>query len=492
MTKVRYPMLYQINTRVRLTELECNLGRTATLDDISDSELDQLAATGSDWIWLLGIWQTGPAGRLISLTHPDLQREYHETLPDFEESDVAGSCFAVRSYTAHSDFGGDEALARLRNRLHRRGLRLMLDFVPNHTAPDHRWVEQHPDYYVHGSEDQLEMAPHNYTRVMTRSGPLVLAYGRDPYIPGWSDTLQLNYGNPALQDAMIGELEEVASRCDGVRCDMAMLVLPQIFERTWGVDAGPFWPRATDQIRDQHPEFLFMAEAYWDLEWTLQQQGFDYAYDKRLYDRLRDARARPVRDHFRADLSFQDKLVRFLENHDEPRAAAVFTPEVHRAAAIVTYLSPGMRFFHQGQMEGRKIRIPVQLQRGPAEPDDPEVCDFYKQFIECLRSPVVRDGDWRKLECRPAWDGNWTRDCFIAFAWEHSSGRRIIAVNYADHRSQCYIQILLEDLTQGSWLLRDLMGEACHTRDGAALASPGLYLDLPGWGYHVFEITRNE
>ncbi len=493
MINARYPMLYQINTRVRLTELERSLGRATTLDDISDFELDQLASMGFDWIWLLGIWQTGPAGRRISLMHPDLQREYRETLPDFEESDVVGSCFAVRSYTAHIDFGGDEALARLRDRLHRRRLRLMLDFVPNHTAPDHRWIEQHPDYYVHGNEEQLEAAPHNYARVMTMIGPLILAHGRDPYIPGWSDTLQLNYGNAALQAAMIGELEEVASRCDGVRCDMAMLILPQIFKRTWGIAADPFWPRAMEQVRKRYPGFLFMAEAYWDLEWALQQQGFDYVYDKRLYDRLRESQARPVRDHLRAGLDFQDKLVRFLENHDEPRAAAVFLPEeVHRAAAVATYLSPGMRFFHQGQLKGRKIRVPVQLRRGPAEPDDPEVSDFYKGLIQCLQNPVFRDGDWRMLECRPAWDGNWTWDCFIAFAWEHSGSHRMAAVNYADHRSQCYVPMLYEDLAQGSWLLRDLMGDSSYVRDGAALTSPGLYLDLPGWGYHIFEISREK
>ena len=493
MVTARYPSLYQINARVRLAELSRDLGRAASLDDIPDAELDLLAATGFDWIWFLGVWQTGPAGRQVSLSHPELQREYHDALPDFQEGDVAGSFFSVQSYAAHADFGGDAALERLRTRLHRRGLQLMLDFVPNHTSPDHRWVQQQPDYYVHGSEIQMELEPSNYARVMTGAGPLVVAYGRDPYFPGWSDTLQLNYGNPALQDAMMGELAEVADRCDGVRCDMAMLILPHIFEHTWCIPAAPFWPRAIEETRKRHPGFLFMAEAYWDLEWTLQQQGFDYAYDKRLYDRLRDLSAQPVRDHLRAGLDFQDKLARFLENHDEARAAAIFPPEVHRAAAIVTYLSPGLRFFHQGQLEGKKVRIAVHLGRGPAEPVDPGIRDFYRSLLDCLRHPDVREGDWRLLECRPAWDGNWTWDCFIAFSWEGRGGRRrIVVVNYADHRSQCYVPLSFEKLARGPWMLRDLMGGVSYARDGASLASPGLFLDLPEWGYHVFEITNDD
>ncbi len=490
MNSTRYPMLYQINTRVRLTELAHDLGRKTTLDDIPDMELDQIAAMGFDWIWFLGIWQTGFAGRRISLARPELQREYHEAIPDFVGDDVVGSCFAVRSYTAHADFGGEEALARLRGRLRRRGMNLMLDFVPNHTAQDHRWVQEHPDYYVHGSKRQLEIEPLNYTRIMTGAGLLILAYGRDPYFPGWPDTLQLNYGNAALQDAMISELGAIAARCDGVRCDMAMLVLPHVFERTWGVPAAPFWPRAIREIRERHPEFLLLAEAYWDLEWMLQQQGFDYAYDKKLYDRLRGLHACPVCEHLQAGLDFQDRLVRFLENHDEPRAAAVFAPEVHRAAAIVTYLSPGLRFFHRGQLDGLKVHIPIQLRRGPAEPVDPAVQDFYEVLLNCLHLQAVRNGNWRLLECRPAWDGNWTWDCFIAFTWEGPDDRCVVAINYADHPSQCYVPMPFEDLKRESWQLQDLMSDAQYIRGGTSLVSPGLYLDMPGWSYHVFKITR--
>ncbi len=196
-------------------------------------------------------------------------------------------------------------LSRLRKRLDQRGLKLMLDFVPNHTAIDHDWVTQHPDYYIKATELELEREPMNYTRVENKSGDMILAFGRDPYFSGWPDTLQLNYSNPDLQEAMISELTRIAAQCDGLRCDMAMLVLPDVFERTWGTPCPLFWPEAIRRIRTVNQEFTMMAEVYWDLEWTMLQQGFDYAYDKRLYDRLKEGHAAPVREHLFAGLDYQ-------------------------------------------------------------------------------------------------------------------------------------------------------------------------------------------
>jgi hypothetical protein len=489
MTAPRYPSLFQINTRVRLSELRAALGRPATLDDITEAELDQLARDGFDLVWLLGVWQTGEAARRVSATNPEWRAEYHRVLPDFRESDVSGSCFAVRDYHVHADFGGDEALARLRERLRERGLRLVLDFVPNHVAPDHRWVEEHPDFFIARTEAQLLAEPQNHCRLDTSGGSRILAYGRDPYFAGWPDTLQLNYGNPALQDALLSELQRIAGQCDGVRCDMAMLVLPEIFERTWGISATPFWPRATATVRTQIPGFLFLAEVYWDLEWNLQQQGFDYTYDKRLYDRLVHGVARPVRGHLFAGLDFQDHLARFLENHDEPRAAATFAPDVHRSAAVITFLTPGLRFFHQGQREGKRVRIPTHLGRGPAEVRDAAIAVFYDDLLACLKDPAFRDGDWQLLDARPAWEGNESNDAFVIFSWTGPGDlRRLVAVNYAPHQSQCYVALPWDDLAGRNWRLHDRLGEAVYIRNGADLSAQGLYLDLLSWGYHAFDV----
>ena len=491
MATPRYPSLYQINTRVWLTQLSRRLGRVATLDDIPDAELDLIVAMGFDWVWFLSIWRTGPAGQRVSRSNPEWRRAFEATLPDLCDEDIGGSGFAITGYVVHPGLGGDTALARLRSRLRDRGLRLMLDFVPNHTALDHPWVDDHPEYYVVGTELDLARAPRNYTWVKCRRGDRLLAYGRDPYFPGWPDALQLNYGNPAMQDAMLGELLKIAGRCDGVRCDMAMLILPEVFERTWGIASQPFWPKATRRVREQAADFCFMAEVYWDLEWTLQQQGFDYTYDKRLYDRLRDRHARPVRDHFRAGLDYQDKLARFLENHDEPRAAATFPPGVHEAVAVITYLAPGLRFFQKGQFQGRTKHISPHLCREPDESVNTELEQFYDKLLAVVMSPVVRDGRWQLLDCTAAWDGNWTCDCFVAFNWQGSGGEQmLIAVNYADNQSQCLVRVPLVGLAGKTWRLRDLLGPATLDRDGDGLEAQGLFLDMKPMGYHAFDISQ--
>jgi hypothetical protein len=489
MPDAHFPSLYQINTRVWLTELSQALHRPATLDDIPDAELDRIASLGFDWVWLLSVWRTGPAGQQISRSNLAWRREFEETLPDLKDEDIGGSGFAITGYFVHPNLGGDAALARLRERLRRRGLQLMLDFVPNHTALDHPWAVGQVDYYVAGTEAALVSKPQNYVRLDQPRADVILAHGRDPYFDGWPDTLQLDYSNPATQEAMLGELLKISGQCDGVRCDMAMLVLPDVFERTWGRRAPAFWPRATALVRTNAPEFRFMAEVYWDLEWTMLQQGFDYAYDKRLYDRLRQGQARPVREHLCAGLDYQSRLARFMENHDEPPAAATFASGMHQAAAIATYLTPGLRFLHQGQLEGRRKRISPHLVRGPVEPVDDALRQFYRGLLSVLQKTIVREGQWRLLECLPAWSGNWTSDCFIVWSWTREDcPPLLVAINYAANQSQCYVRWPFADLVDRTVRLADLTSPAVYDREGSDLVRRGLYLDLPPWGYNVFEI----
>jgi hypothetical protein len=472
------PALYQANTRVWLRRLADRLGRPATLGDVPDKELDRLARLGFDWVYLLGVWQTSPLGREIALQLPEALAEYQAALPDFKPADVCGSCFAITGYMVSPELGGDAALSRFRQRLNSLGMRLMLDFIPNHTGRDHPWVLSRPEFYVTGSPEDLAREPENFGEVPGGKG--ILAFGRDPYFSGWRDTFQLNYGNPDLQEAMIAELLKIARLCDGVRCDVAMLVLPQVFQRTWGIQAQPFWPRAIEAVRASFPEFTFLAEVYWDLEWTLQQEGFDYTYDKRLYDRLRAWQPRQVREHFFASLDYQKKLVRFLENHDEPRAAA-------------TFLSPGLKFFHQGQLEGARVRLPVQLCRAPVEPLDPVLADFYERLLQVMKRPVFRCGRWQLLEPLQAWTGNLTYDCFIAFGWSGAAGEKLlVAVNYSPEQGQCYLRLPFPELEGRRIRLADQLGDVVYERSGKDLMESGLYLDLPPWGVHVFELSVME
>ncbi len=292
-------------------------------------------------------------------------------------------------------------------------------------------------------------------------------------------------------------LLNLADVADGVRCDMAMLILPDVFQRTWGErslpDDGfapvdePFWAETTALVKAKNPQFIFMAEVYWDLEWALMQQGFDYCYDKKLYDRLLARDAAAVRSHLWADMGYQDRLVRFMENHDEPRVAQEFPSPVHQAAAVVTCFTPGLRFFHEGQLEGRRIKVSMHLGKRPEEPPDTVIQDFYGRLLACLKRPEVRDGRWQLLEIRPAWDGNPTWERFLAFVWKGEAGRRLLTVvNYSSSQGQCYVRLPFDDLREKKLILQDLMSEACYEREGRDLVEQGLYLDLAAWGFHVF------
>jgi Alpha amylase, catalytic domain len=480
-------VLWQVNARTTVRRF----GPDATLDALDGAALDRLVPAGVDWLYLLGVWQTGAAGREISRRQPDIRRSCEEALPDLSDEDICGSCFAVTGYEVHEHLGGNDALARFRRRLADRGTALMLDFVPNHTAPDHPWVTRHPERYIEGTDAVLDAAPTDWTRVATPTGERILAHGRDPFFPGWPDTLQLDYSSPEVRTAMTDALVAAAGQGDGLRCDMAMLLLPDVFERTWGRTIEPFWPEALRAVRAVHPGCTFMAEVYWDREFDLQQQGFDATYDKGLHDRLAgDLGA--VRGHLRADADYQARSARFLENHDEPRAATTFGDgDRHRAAAVVTYLVPGLRFFEDGQREARRLHVPVHLCRAPDEPRRDELLDFYDRLLGVLDDPVVHDGSWALREVGAAWAGNDSQQRLVTFTWSTPEGelRYIVVVNLADSWSQGYVDLAQPTLSGRSVVLTDRFGPEVHERDGDELVRSGLYIDVGPWAHHVFVVS---
>ncbi len=424
----KHPSVYEINTWVWLSELSRRQRRAVTLASVPAEEWDRLSGLGVDAVWLMGVWERSPAGIEVALRNDGLVADFRTALADFATEDVVGSAYCVRRYRVDAQLGGAEGLAAARRALAEHGLRLILDFVPNHVAPDHPWVLDHPEYFVRGTRDDLGRDLASFREV----GGTVFACGRDPYFPAWQDVLQLNAFDAGLRQAARDTVASIAEQCDGIRCDMAMLLLSDVFARTWEGRAGErpaadYWREVIPAIKGRWPEFLFIAEAYWDLEWELQQQGFDYCYDKRLYDRLEHSDAEAVRLHLLADLSYQQRLVRFIENHDEPRAAATFAPDRNRVAAVVALTLPGARLIHEGQLEGRRVRLPVFLGRRPEEPVDDGLVAFYRLLLGAIRSCAFRDGQWQLCECT-GWPDNSTWRDILAWCWDAGGERYLIVV----------------------------------------------------------------
>ena len=302
--------------------------------------------------------------------------------------------------------------------------------------------------------------------------------------------VQLNAFSPELRAAVVETLRSIAEQCDGVRCDMAMLVMNDTFSRTWGDRGGErpaddFWPTVIPAVRRTHPDFRFLAEAYWDLEWALQQQGLDFCYDKRLYDRLIDGSGEPVRLHLLADRDYQNRLVRFIENHDEPRAASILEPAREKAAAVATLTQTGARLVHDGQIEGRRVHLPMFLGRFPDEPIDIGLATFYETLLTALEDPTFRTGSWQLCE-RSGWPGNESFQDLVAWSWDGAT-RWLVVVNLSGAVASGHVRAPWDDVRAHRWRLVDPTHDTIFERTGDDLRD-GLYVELAPWEWHLMRL----
>jgi hypothetical protein len=483
------PVVYEINTICWLAGLSRRAGAAVTLGSVPEADWDALAALGVDAVWLMGVWERSPAGLAVALANAGLRNEFRRALPDVTLDDIAASPYCVRRYVVDGRFGGRAGLAIAREQLGSRGVGLVLDFVPNHLARDHPWVETHPERFIHGTPADLATDPDGFFR----AGPHVIACGRDPYFPPWSDVAQVNAFSPGLRTGSVAALCDIAAQCDGVRCDMAMLLMTDVFARTWADRAGipplqDFWASVIGPVLAHAPHFTFVAEAYWDRQWALQQQGFHYCYDKRLYDRLAYGDASGVRDHLHADHAYQNGMLRFVENHDERRAAAMFGRERSRAAAVLVAAVPGAMLLNQGQLEGRTVRPPVFLTRWPEEPPDEPLGAFYRALLREICAPLFRTGEWALLTCS-GWADNDSFRHLVACSWAGGGQRAIVVVNLSDVQAQARVTLPWPDVAAYDWRMADVLTGKIFDREGRDLVQ-GLYVDLPRWQVHWLRVTR--
>jgi glycosidase len=483
------PKIYEINTWPWLRSLSDKFNSPITLQNIPD-EIFTRDFKQFDAVWLMGVWERSPASKKIALEHPDLQKEFRKALHEFREDDVVGSPYAIYYYHVDKNIGGVDGLKKVRNQLNYRGIRLLLDYVPNHVSLDSLWTLD-SNLFIKGTLEDLMNQPYNFFSLSEK----VYAHGRDPNFSGWTDTIQINAFSEDARQKSISTLLSIAELCDGVRCDMAMLMTNKVFKKTWGEKAGliaekEFWEEVIPAVKKKFPHFLFIAEVYWDMEWELQQQGFDFCYDKRLYDRLSHENVQNIKIHLDADWNYQTRLIRFIENHDEPRAITKFGEKRSCAAAILAMTLPGARLIHEGQMEGFKIKLPVQLGRRQTEERNQNLFAFYQKLLMIVPGKDLCNVQWSICKIDPVGSDNTSFKNLISYVWRMDDIYFLIVVNYSRDPSKGHIRI--DPIIYGSdnWIFTDLLHQREYLYKGDDLDNYGLYVELPAWEGHLFEIKK--
>src|SRR3984893_659774 len=485
-----HPHLYELNTWAWLEELSIQLGRPIQLADVPDAHWDSIARRGFDIIWFMGVWERSPESRRIALTDHANFPLYDRVLPGWQPSDVIGSPYAVLDYAPDPRIGTWDGLDRVRHKLRSRGMALFLDFVGNHTALDHPWTRDHPEFYVQGSQQDFQTEPSSFYPVETKKGTVFLALARDPYFPPWKDVVQLNHFEPRMRAAQLADLSRIARHCDGVRCDMAMLQLSDIFRNIWGDrlrGAKPpekeFWAEAHEAL----PGLMRLAEAYWGTEARLLELGFSFAYDKELYDAVRDIKTSVVHARLAAEPANQSRLARFLENHDELPWSAGFGPERLAAIGVLMGTLPGMRFYYQRELEGGTSRLPITLRIGAEDRPDSSTTTFFETILRVTNEEVFHQGHWSLLPVAP--EGDATSGNLVVYEWRSEQSWSVIAVNLAAHPSQGRARLGSRVSPAEGYVFHDQLDGVRYRRNGEELRDLGLFLRLGGFQAHLFEVT---
>lgn len=496
----RISNIYELNSRIWLWELSNKYKSRISLALVPDEEILKLKELGFDCLWLEGVWSRSKESRNAILKDAKLMHELKIILPDLKLEDVSSSPYAISQYEVDGFLGNNQNLSEFKKRLNDCGMRLVLDFVPNHTALDHPWLKENPDYFILGSEEDLKNYPDLFFRHQeTRA---IFAYGKDPNFPAWQDVAQLNYFNPQTRKDMLTLLLNIAGRCDGLRCDMAMLILNRVQKKIWKerVFSGnefkepeaEFWEDAIAAVKKIYPGFLFIAEVYWGLETELLELGFDYSYDKAFYDYLRQSNIEELKEYVAEEQETGWRKLKFIENHDEARAAGVFGPEKLKSAAFLLAISGGAHLYHQGQLEGFKIKLPLYLTRGLGEQTDENTHSFYKKLLPALKDIPLSAMQRETVALFPAWKENETYKNFIAIFGRIQGGHYLAVANYSDAQSQCYAYLDISAIPAEDLIFKDITGQSEYKRSKEEIIIRGLYLDMPKYSFHLFKILKKE
>jgi len=463
----------------------------STLSEVPDQELQAIQAMNIDMIWMMGLWHLGPYGLHHDQTDPSLLATYAQVLPGYTMPDIIGSPYAVTNYTCNPQLGSDTDILAFKQRVNNLGMLFMVDFVPNHSAVDCEWTDEFPNYYVRAPKGT--QPPYDPTIYL----PNGIAYGSVCSGCGaWTDTAQFNYWDTEEREARINDLMLAASMSDAIRCDMAYLLLNDLIEQNWGTQlsswgysrpATEWWSDAITAVKQEYPNIIFLAEVYSPYQPTLQSLGFDYTYDKDLYDKLGNGNLDDIRSWLSTNtIQFITQSAHFISNHDEPRAVPYFGSWwIADAAALITFTLPGMRFFLMWEFDGFSAKLDVHLRRESTESPVSGVQSFYNTFLPIVTADVFKYGTWTYLTVGGA-DTAWR---LIAYRWEYNNEKRLCVINFSDTQGQGTVIVSNAEPVDGNDTIpvTDLLSGTTFYRSASQMRTDGLYVIINSWYAQIFE-----
>ena len=480
--------LLEISIRPFLYSLSNKYGRSITkLRDIPEYEMHDWKSMGFQWVWLYGAWTLGQRCLEFDLTDEILLNRYNEMLPGWTKEDVIGYPLSIVDYKLNPELGTMEDLVWFREQLKQRGMRLMLDFVPNDTAIDAPEMISHPDYYICASDkDYDENGNINLARFM----PDGVAYGAGKWMPPMRFTAQLNIFKPEVREMQIQKLLDISEYCDGVRVHLAQYLITDQFATYWTDELDgfskpdvEFWKEAIDRVRHNYPDFVMMAESYgYENQEMLLNCGFNYIYEKELIDHLANGDIAGFRNLIFQNHFITKKMVHFIENHDEPRSITRFwgNQRAAMAATVALLTLPGIRLINFHQWLGYKNQIDVNLRRALKEPCDQKTVLFYSRLFRVLETNAIRYGTWEPL---PVYDA----ENVVAWKWVKDNQHLLVTVNFSNNWSGGRVICNDAPLEMREIDVHEMIYNTTYVRDPQEMRDTGLVLYLEAYQSQIFE-----
>ena len=440
MNQSKTKRLYQINIRNFLKEQ-----KVVNILQIPIAFWESLEINGIDSIWLMGVWQIC----LASKEKAELQTYDLDELK-YTKNDIVGSCFAIEDYIFDVNIGNSQDFLRLKQILNNLGIKLILDFIPNHFGMSSSLIFDYPEIFL----ESQELVVGSSFEFMTKFGKKYFYHGKDPHFDSWNDTVQIDYSKKATHDFMTKKLENVAKYCDGVRCDMTMLVLPEVFSKTWNIDFDEenikntcFWQEVVPVMKKQKAEigedFIFLAEVYWDLEKAMLDFGFDFVYNKKLLDNLKKKQYQEVINSIQLPNG-----ILFLENHDEDRSSKIFDNNILKLCFVLLCFCPNLQFFQHGQWQLQTIRVPIQVCIPEISPQqvNNKTRVFYDKILQYTAKNILLDNFVYVL--------SQLEERLIAITWQNqvSKTKIVLVINFLEQKQSLNINTFLEQGSEGSSL----------------------------------------